>query len=284
AGRAFHPDHRATGLARAATDVAAEFERQAHLPLRGVLRARFAEIVRAVEAFAAFDLATLGDWQPVWFEERATVPFAELVLGGQLDRIDRHRGTGALRVVDYKRRFGVHWQTALATQARRGEKLQAPRHLRPLLPPGLVLRPRLGRAGWPLRALRLRLDLPEELRAVASQARAHARIDTVLGDREAVSPASSIEAGAGTGKTTRVVRLLLQSLLATGTEPSRLLALTFTVRAANEMRDRLGTWLARLVAGEAVVELQGGLELFGDATLARARGLRALAELDRIEI
>jgi len=99
-----------------------------------------------------------------------------------------------------------------------------------------------------------------------------------------VRPASSIEAGAGTGKTTRVVRLLLQSLLATGTEPSRLLALTFTVRAANEMRDRLGTWLARLVAGEAVVELQGGLELFGDATSARARGLRALAELDRIEI
>ena len=130
AARDFHPDHLAAELARAAADVAAEFERQAHLPLRGVLRVRFAEIVRAVEAFAAFDLATLGDWAPVWFEERATVPFAELVLGGQLDRIDRHRGTGALRVVDYKRRFGAHWQTALATQARRGEKLQAPLYLR----------------------------------------------------------------------------------------------------------------------------------------------------------
>ena len=99
-----------------------------------------------------------------------------------------------------------------------------------------------------------------------------------------MSAASSIEAGAGTGKTTRVVRLLLQSLLATGTEPSRLLALTFTVRAANEMRDRLGTWLARLVAGEPVGELHGGLELFGDPATARGRGLRALAELDRIEI
>ena len=130
AARDFHPDHLGAELAQAMTDVAAEFEGQAHLPLRGVLRARFAEIVRAVEAFAAFDLATLGDWAPVWFEERATVPFAELVLGGQLDRIDRHRGTGALRVVDYKRRFGAHWQTALATQARRGEKLQAPLYLR----------------------------------------------------------------------------------------------------------------------------------------------------------
>ena len=99
-----------------------------------------------------------------------------------------------------------------------------------------------------------------------------------------MSAASSIEAGAGTGKTTRVVRLLLQSLLATGTEPSRLLALTFTVRAANEMRDRLGTWLVRLVAGEPVDELHGGLELFGDPATARGRGVRALAELDRIEI
>ena len=99
-----------------------------------------------------------------------------------------------------------------------------------------------------------------------------------------MSAASSIEAGAGTGKTTRVVRLLLQSLLAAGTEPSRLLALTFTVRAANEMRDRLGTWLARLVAGERVEELEGGLELFGDPTAARGRGLHVLSELDRIEI
>ena len=34
-----------------------------------------------------------------------------------------------LRVVDYKRRFGQHWETALATQARRGQKLQAPLYL-----------------------------------------------------------------------------------------------------------------------------------------------------------
>lgn len=95
---------------------------------------------------------------------------------------------------------------------------------------------------------------------------------------------ASIQAGAGTGKTTRVVRLLLDRVLGTDTEPSRLLALTFTVRAANEMRDRLGTWLARLVDGQPIVELGGGIEVFGDAERALARGRRALADLDRMEI
>jgi len=94
----------------------------------------------------------------------------------------------------------------------------------------------------------------------------------------------SIQASAGTGKTTRVVRLLLERLLSTDTEPSRLLALTFTVRAANEMRDRLGSWLARLMGGQTVKELGGGLDLFDELCRARSRGERALAELDRVEI
>lgn len=94
----------------------------------------------------------------------------------------------------------------------------------------------------------------------------------------------SIQAGAGTGKTTKVVALLLDRLLRTDTEPSRLLGLTFTVRAANEMRDRLGTWLARLMTDQPVDELGGGIERFDDVCAARRRGDRALAELDRIEI
>jgi ATP-dependent helicase/nuclease subunit A len=94
----------------------------------------------------------------------------------------------------------------------------------------------------------------------------------------------AIQAGAGTGKTTQVVRLLLDRLLSTDTEPSRLIALTFTVRAANEMRDRLGSWLTRLVDGLPVRELGGGIELFAAPDLAVTRGVRALAELDRIEI
>src|SRR5438876_1182000 len=98
-------------------------------------------------------------------------------------------------------------------------------------PRRVVLRARRGRAGRTLHVLRFRLDLPEEPRPRAPEAGVDAGGDAVLGDRAAMSAASSIEAGAGTGKTTRVVRLLLQSLLAAGTEPSRLLALTFTVRA-----------------------------------------------------
>lgn len=98
----------------------------------------------------------------------------------------------------------------------------------------------------------------------------------------------SIEASAGTGKTTRVVELLLRRLLESDTEPARLLALTFTVRAANEMRDRLGAWLTRLLAGDEVAELGGGLGAFlgagVDEDTARRRGAAALAALDRIEI
>ncbi len=94
----------------------------------------------------------------------------------------------------------------------------------------------------------------------------------------------SIQAGAGTGKTTEVIRRLLRHLLATDGEPWRVLALTFTVRAANEMRDRLGTWLARLVAGAEVPELGGGIGIFDRPERARARGERALAHLDRMEI
>ncbi len=93
-----------------------------------------------------------------------------------------------------------------------------------------------------------------------------------------------IQAGAGTGKTTKVVELLLDGLLGTDTEPSRFLALTFTVRAANEMRDRLATWLGRLVRGEPIAELGGGIERFGNPAVARARAARALGEIDRIEI
>jgi len=144
AARDFERDQLDAELAAAATTVAAAFERRAHVPLRGILAARFAEVVRAVAAFAAFDLAALGDWKPVWFEEGASARVGALELSGKLDRIDRHRGTGWLRVVDYKRRFHDHWQTALATQARRGEKLQAPLYL--ALAPAVAARHGVGGA------------------------------------------------------------------------------------------------------------------------------------------
>jgi hypothetical protein len=57
-----------------------------------------------------------------------------------------------------------------------------------------------------------------------------------LVDREAEA---AIVAGAGTGKTRRIIDLMVRALVDEKIEPTRLLALTFTVKAANEMRDRL---------------------------------------------
>lgn len=101
----------------------------------------------------------------------------------------------------------------------------------------------------------------------------------------ACDPARSIvvEACAGAGKTWMLVSRILRALLA-GAEPQQIVAITFTRKAAGEMRQRLAEWLAEFAqaseAQQVVALCQRGLSA-EDAAALRPRLAALQAELLR---
>src|SRR5690242_4425509 len=80
------------------------------------------------------------------------------------------------------------------------------------------------------------------------------RIDGCPADAEAFYAAACdprasavVEACAGAGKTWILVSRIVRALLA-GAAPGQVLAITFTKKAAGEMRERLDDWLAAFAA------------------------------------
>src|ERR1019366_5197226 len=65
-----------------------------------------------------------------------------------------------------------------------------------------------------------------------------------------------IEAGAGTGKTTRLVKAVLRALFIRQLSLETIVALTFTNKAAGELKERVGSALDDVLAAGTIDDLK----------------------------
>lgn len=67
------------------------------------IRIQAQSIRQRLEWFAAEQVKTLGEgWEIIDVERKFAIPSGAFLISGKIDRIDRHRETGRLRVIDYK--------------------------------------------------------------------------------------------------------------------------------------------------------------------------------------
>lgn len=92
-----------------------------------------------------------------------------------------------------------------------------------------------------------------------------------------------LDAGAGTGKTTRLVHRVLADVLSGEVAVTELAVITFTEKAAAELRDRIRIALARAAHGRPALNVHGAREL-PNSTESMQYAARALAELHRATI
>lgn len=101
------------------------FEERYNVNLSGLLAARRALVIRTVIAFVQWDRTMNWEaWEPIRFEFPVSGELAGIPLGGKVDRMDRHRISGLLRLVDYKRRLSAQWETQLRRQITTLRKVQ----------------------------------------------------------------------------------------------------------------------------------------------------------------